>query len=202
MNPESKTEENNINVYDRLLSSPKNIFILYLIVSGNFLANLFGCKTQQALTNNMWLKHMLGFMTIYFFVVLADSNSSFTDSPHTQLLFAIFCYVIFVLSTRMDYKWWVGFILILSVYYILQVYKDHEKSNENEKKIYNHIQNGLTYTAVLVLLLGFIIYLGKKKEEYKNTFNWWTFLVGKPKCAFGKKDVKMSDFDAFKNAFT
>lgn len=30
---------------DILISSPKSVFILYLIVSGNYLANLFGCKT-------------------------------------------------------------------------------------------------------------------------------------------------------------
>lgn len=199
MNQTDKKTQNNLT--DRLMSSPKSVFVLYLIFSGNFLANLFGCRTQQALTNTMWLKHILGFMTMYFFVVLADSNSPFTDSPQMQFLFTLFCYTIFLISTRMDYKWWIAFILILAVYYIIQVYKDHSQTKEEDKAKYNKIQKYLSYLAGIILILGFLVYIGKKKLEYKNKFNWSTFLIGKPECSFSEKDIPISDTQAILNAF-
>lgn len=33
-----------------------------------------------------------------------------------------------------------------------------------------------------MLVLGFILYLGEKKYEYKNKFDYLTFIFGKPKC--------------------
>lgn len=197
---QDETNKNN-NLTNRLMSSPKSVFVLYLIVSGNFLANLFGCRTQQALTNTMWLKHILGFMTMYFFVVLADSSSPFTDSPQMQFLFTLFCYTLFLISTRMDYKWWIAFILTLAVYYILQVYKDHSQTKEQDKEKYSRIQKYLTYLAGSILILGFLVYIGKKKLEYKDQFNWSSFLIGKPTCSFSETEIAISDKQAIFNAF-
>lgn len=199
MNQDDTKTKNSLE--NRVMSSPKSVFVLYLIVSGNFLANLFGCRTQKALTNTMWLKHILGFMTMYFFVVLADSSSPFTDSPQMQLLFTLFCYTLFLISTRMDYKWWIAFILTLVAYYILQVYKDHTQTKEQDKEKYKTIQKYLTYVAGIILVVGFLVYLGKKKLEYKDQFNWTTFLIGKPSCTFDDSKIQMSDTQAILNAF-
>lgn len=191
-----------MSAFDEIvLTSPKSIFVLYLIISGNFLANLFGCRTQEALSNNMWLKHLLGFMTMYFFVVLVDNKSKWSDSPRAQMLFTLLFYVMFVLTTRMDYKWWLAFIVGLSVIYILQVYKDHEKTDDKERKQYETYQRYLSYIVGLVIILGFFIYYGRKKAEYGKGFDHLTFLVGKTSCSFNKELVELNDYQAFMNAF-
>lgn len=187
-------------VEDIVLTSPKSIFILYLIISGNFLANLFGCRTQEALNTNMWLKHLLGFMTMYFFVVLVDSKSKWSDSPRTQMLFTLLFYVIFIVTTRMDYKWWLVFIIGLSVIYILQVYKDHDKTEEEEKRNLEKYQKYLIYFVAMIIGLGFLIYYGRKKTEYGDNFNHMTFLLGKTNCSFNKEPVELTDYQAFLNA--
>lgn len=187
-------------INDIVVTSPKSIFILYLIISGNFLANLFGCRTQEALNNNMWLKHLLGFMTMYFFVVLVDSKSKLSDSPRTQMLFTLLFYVIFIITTRMDYKWWLAFIIGLSIIYILQVYKDHDKTEEQERQQLETYQRYLIYTVGIIIILGFMIYVGRKKTEYGDNFNYLTFLLGKTSCSFNKEPVEISDYQAFLNA--
>ena len=187
-------------INDIVVTSPKSIFILYLIISGNFLANLFGCRTQEALNNNMWLKHLLGFMTMYFFVVLVDSKSKLSDSPRTQMLFTLLFYVIFIITTRMDYKWWLAFIIGLSIIYILQVYKDHDKTEEQERQQLETYQRYLIYTVGIIIILGFMIYVGRKKTEYGDNFNYLTFLLGKTSCSFNKETVEISDYQAFLNA--
>jgi phosphatidylglycerophosphate synthase len=185
-----------------VFSSPKSIFVLYLIISGNFLANLFGCRTQEALNNNMLLKHFLGFMTMFFFVVLVDSNSKWSDSPSTQLLFTLMFYCMFVFTTRMDFKWWIAFILALSVIYILQVYKDHSKTEEKDRKEYEKYQRILIYITGFIILLGFLVYSGRKKAEYGENFNFLTFLLGKTNCSFNKEPVELNDYQAFMKIFS
>ena len=41
------------------------VFIFTLIISGNFLAQLFPCKIQEALTENIYIKHIFGFFTLF-----------------------------------------------------------------------------------------------------------------------------------------
>ena len=190
------TKMNNI-----VLSSPKSIFVLYLIISGNFLANLFGCRTQELMNTSMAMKHLLGFMTMYFFVVLVDSQSKLGDTPSIQLLVTLGFYLIFMLTTRMDYKWWVAFILMLSVIYILQVYKEHPKSTEEESKRYETAQQVLTYITGAVVVIGFLIYLGRKRSEYGDKFTFSTFLLGKTSCSNNREPVVLTDFEALKSVF-
>lgn len=197
MEKDSQTQ----NIKENIIAFPKSVFVLYLIISGNFLANLFGCKIQQALQSNMLLKHLLGFMTMYFFIVLID-QSNLSKDPKLQLYYTIIFYIIFILSTRMDYKWWIIFIISLCIIYIIQVYKDHEKTTDSEKQIYNKYQTYLTYFSGIILLLGFVVYIGKKKAEYKNNFKWSTFLLGKTECSFDNyDDIKLTHSQAIKNAF-
>lgn len=186
---------------DSVLSSSRNIFVLYLILSSNFLANLFGCRVQDAFAHEMWLKHLLGFMTLYFFVVLVNEKSEYINTPELQLGFSLICYIIFILSTRMDYKWWVVFIVSLCIIYILQIYKDHEKTSDENKRTYSDYQKYLSYFSGIILIIGFIIYLGKKKVEYKDKFSWFTFLLGKEKCSFNREQMKIDDYQGFVKAF-
>lgn len=155
---------------DFALASPKSIFVLYLIISGNFLANFFGCRTQEAFSTNMWLKHLLGFMTLYFFVVLVDSKSKLSDSPTQQFGFSILFYLLFLLTTRMDYKWWLAMILGLAIVYTMQVYKEHEKTEEELRQQINQYQTYIVYVLVVVLVVGVIVYYGKKKIKYRRRF--------------------------------
>lgn len=172
------------------------------MLSSNFLASLFGCRVQEAFRNNMWLKHLLGFMTLFLFVVVIDSKSKWGDSPQKQIIYSLLFYVIFVITTRMDYKWWTVFIIGICLIYILQVFKDHEKTQEDEREKYQKYQSYLIYIAVFVMLIGFIIYYGRKKAEYGDEFKHLTFFLGKPNCALNKDIVKLSDFQAFMKAFS
>jgi hypothetical protein len=48
------------------------IFIFILIVSANFLAEIFPCRLQHLLRSNMLVKHIFGLFTMIFFVVLSS----------------------------------------------------------------------------------------------------------------------------------
>lgn len=184
-----------------LLGGPKSIFILYLLVSCNFLANLFSCRTQTMLNNNMAVKHLLGFMTMYFFVVLVDSESKLGNTPELQMLITIAFYFIFIITTRMDYKWWLAFIVLVSIIYILEIFKTNKNLPLERYKNFETSQKYLTYVTISIIIIGFLIYYGRKKLEYGDDFNIFTFLIGKPKCSFNKEGPYVTnDYNALKIA--
>ena len=55
--------------YFNLSKGSMAIFIFLLIVSGNYLGNLFPCRIQDSFENNMYAKHFLGYFTLLFFVL-------------------------------------------------------------------------------------------------------------------------------------
>ena len=48
--------------------------ILSLLMSANYLGELFPCKVQSVFSKNMIVKHILGFLSLMFFVVLTRPN--------------------------------------------------------------------------------------------------------------------------------
>jgi hypothetical protein len=179
------------------------IFIFLLIVSGNYLGNLFPCRIQDALEHNIWLKHFLGFFTLLFFVLLTLPNDEGVPPPGVGSLLSSsgLLYVFFlILSNTPAWIWLVVFILS-SIIYLLELNKTHlkainkkedddEKAIDNKNKINNYLyaQTSLTTASVLLTLFGFLVYLGEKKIEYKNKFSYLTFIFGAPTCRGITKD--------------
>jgi hypothetical protein len=186
---------------DITFSAPISIFTLYLIISGNFTAQLLGCSVQRTLNESIYIKHLLGFMTMYFFVVLANSNFNLKTNPRILLLYTLLFYTIFILTTKMDFKWWIIFIIGLSIIYILEVNKSHQSTPNEEKQELEKYQTYLIYFVAVVILLGVLVYYGKKKAEFGSDFNNIIFFLGKtPTCAFNKP-FEMSDIKAIQNVF-
>jgi hypothetical protein len=71
------------------------------------------------------------------------------------------------------------------------------------KKKMKEAQKYLILINCIIIVLGFLIYLGRKKMEYKDSFNFGTFLVGKPNCS-GNRDAgaALSPVEALQKAFT
>lgn len=158
------------------------IFVLYLLISSNFQAQLFPCRVQTLFNSSQTVKHFLGFLTMTFFVILVNSKNKL---PITNL-FALSAgaYVWFMVTTKMNVTAWFLMMGFLSVIFILQVYKDHQEENIKEAKTetITKIQTILSYSIIAVTLLGVLLYMGEKRIEYGEKFNLGTFLLGAPTC--------------------
>jgi hypothetical protein len=164
----------------------KGVFILYMIISANFLANTFGCNVQRLLNNNMYAKHLVGFFTLYFFVTLT-SNTNITDD---QFIFfkkfgaSILLYIIFIFSTRAKGMFFNIFFSLIGVNYLIRTYAD----SLDKKKYKDRIDGALDFAtwcgriSLIVLIIGVILYYLEQKAEYKNSFNMGTFIFGNVNC--------------------
>lgn len=198
------------------------IFIFILIISGNFLAQLFPCRLQADLNDKMYLKHLFGFFTMIFFVVLAAPVKDKTIS--VVVLNSFLLYLLFILITKVHVKVFYAIMTLLGGTYIAVLLKQTDldkvdasanaiisiKSGEIENKpsiiddsskylkVYDTI---ISYSYIIILLLtivGVLAYMGEKKIEYKNKFTYATFFLGKTICKHNSPSVGI--FEALKHS--
>jgi len=157
------------------------LFLLFITLSGNFLAPIFPCQIQKLFTESMYHKHILAFFTLFFAIVLSSSTN---EKISTNLLTkTLLLYLLFIFITRMDKNFFILFIIILGVKYVLEnEYEDISDEDTVKKNNIKYINNILTYALVIIGIIGFLFYYGEKKYEYGSRFNYLTFLVGKVKC--------------------
>jgi hypothetical protein len=190
-NDKDTTYQSHLSMDTIVTASCKPIFVAYLLIAANFLGTLFSCQTQRLLQQNQFIRHTIGFITVYMFVIVSGDND---DSKATRLLrfpMALAVYVSFVLSTKMRHTWWIAFIVILLIANVIQIVHD-EVGNASETNLdgWTVDQNSairitqvvLLCIAMVVIVVGFIAYLHDKKQEYGDKFRLITFMLGRPEC--------------------
>ena len=113
----------------------KSLFILYLLISGNYLGELFSCDIQKFFSENIYIKHILGIMTLYHFVLYADPNTD--HSILYQILNTTLLYGWFILTTKSSIKF--SLVSIFSMFAIFTIKtlikKNKKEKNSNLKRI-------------------------------------------------------------------
>ena len=198
--------------------------ILSLLMSANYLGELFPCRVQSVFSKNMMVKHILGFLSLMFFVVLTRPNL-YTSSNFVYV--SLLLYGFFMFLSKLNYIIWFIVFGIFAILYVSHVYLSQiEKENQiNRSKIGDNtvspdtddkmptqnitekieaikvIQKYLLFAVFPTTLIGFIHYLGEKKIEYGvKEFNYLKFLFGKPKCKDFSPEYK-GFFDTIVHAF-
>ena len=178
------------------------LFIFFLIISGNYLGQLFPCKIQKVFTENVYLKHFFGFLTLTFFVLLIDSSRPQNFS--TIFTTSIGLYFVFLLLMNTNVLFFILSILTLAIIYLIHIYQtqtnvktDPETDPETNPSF--HISNEwmtrtkdtLYMVFTLSTLVGLLVYMGEKKIEYGKKFNYLTFVFGKPSCRSSSPHTKL-----------
>ena len=170
------------------------LFLLFLAISGNFLAETLGCQTQELLTNSVIAKQVMTFFIIYFTIDYSDDN---IEDPSIKLTKASLVYIFFLLFTKMDLKPTILVFILLFITYVSNSYKNYyeatfkenkkptkEETADHKKQIssLSSMQQTLMGVVVIVILAGFFMYFREKKVEYKDSFDFKKFIFGVVKC--------------------
>jgi c-di-AMP phosphodiesterase-like protein len=145
---------------------------------------LFSCHLQSLIIDSLFARHVIGFLTLIFFVRLTGPEKS---EFKTLITDSIILYIWFIATTRISSEtlYIIGPLAI--VYFILYIYKSTINSDDkdNDKKItetIDHVNLWITRLLGISIIIGVILYYGEKRLEYSNNFNIMTFIVGKIKC--------------------
>ena len=181
--------------------------ILALMMSANYLGELFPCQVQSVFANNMVIKHLLGFLSLMIFIVLTKPTLyTSTNFIYTSVLL----YAGFMLLSKLNYIIWFMIFGIFAITYVLHVYvskielenqinsnrigSNTVRPDDNDKiptenisariDSIKQIQKYLFIVTIPIAIVGIVHYIGEKKLEYGITgFNLIKFLIDKPQCS-------------------
>ena len=195
INKTTKDITNNVDSETKTATHPskihsltKGVFLLLLAVSGNFVAETLGCNTHELLKSNMFAKHILVFMILYFTISFTSHNDA--PDPKKNLIGAALVYGFFIMFTRMRLNITICAFFVLMILYLLSefitYYTGHPgKVPPNRMEILTDIQKTLYFLLPMIVLYGFIVYM---YDEYrvngKNKSKLLKIIFGVPRCKY------------------
>jgi len=166
-----------------LVFSGRNVFILFLVLAGGFLQPLFPCNTTKLFTESKLIRHLLGFFTLIFFVVVSDTELDDYMPLGTILATSAVIYLWFLIASKMTANWWLLLVVLLGSLYIIDLYEEREKNEDPEVAANLTLAKRVILGAsILLTVIGFLIYLGEKKLDYKGKFNYSDFFLSTTVC--------------------
>jgi len=189
----------NENIKNRIendfIPNANALLIFILILSGNYLDDLFPCKVQYLIRNNLIMKHLVGFMILYFLTVLTIPELRSIRGIGS----AIGLYVLFLLSSKINYIAWAVVLFIYAIVYLMNIIVGDlmtRKFNSKKDKLKNNtliqhirrIMSWLVIISIVIIFTGFIYYYGMKRMQHGTNFTFKQFVFGTPKCGYEIKN--------------
>lgn len=160
------------------------LLLLYLTMSGNYIDTIIHCGMQDILNKSILLKHGIAFLTLAATIIYTS-----TEDPFYSILLSVGLYIIFLISIRTDISYVFVFGILLFILYVLfrrQVFLDklNRKQNKLTTEYIQVLRNIVFYLSIVVLCIGFFVYLGRKSLEYKGKWNWKKYINVSMRCKF------------------
>ena len=180
-----------LNIYSENISNlsglVSNLSIFIFIIAANFATDIYSCTLRHIFSEYMFIKHILGFFIMLFFVGLVQDNKS---NIQTKILESLILYFWFIFIMRAPTIITIITIFIICTIYLINLYiqdienkltENKEINEENSKDIefYKNLTNILFIISFLFSIIGTIIYIIILKNNYGKKFNIYLFLLGK-----------------------
>ena len=170
------------------------IFLMMVAVSGNFIKEMFPCGFQKLFDKSVILKYILTFFILFISVILI--KPSITKDRSLIFIFGItiFIYIWFIFMTKMNVYFFLTLLFILFILYICIQYYSYKKLSDEDKKEYNIITTTIFVFAIVITVVGFLLYYGEKKYEYKKMFSWNDFFFKNLNCNLNPPKGSIKDY--------
>ena len=172
---------------ERLVTSKTSImrvlFLFYLFTAHGYCQNLMGKPLQRYIKDNRIIQHLIGFLVI-FTLITFDSTISIRDA----IIYAAIGYMWFIFSTKLDGHWNIILLTLLFAGFVLDSHlRNKEKEirtdpNVSDEQIIEITRTNNSYrmylasTAILVTIMGTILYSNRKSEQYGGSYDAFTYL--------------------------
>lgn len=181
-------------------NSSKIVFLvlMYVIISSGYISHFFPCQTQELFMNNYWIKHVLGVLIIFSFIMF-EGGWSFNkeeqdkapvdwESGNTidSLKYGIIIYSVFLLSSKMTVESNLLMYLLLFLCYMINTqriyWEKRDMITDEQKKKYLQMIKVLLSICLIIYIYGISSYYNLKKKEYKKDFTLHQFFLGNNDC--------------------
>jgi heme/copper-type cytochrome/quinol oxidase subunit 2 len=144
------------------------LFLLFLIISTNFIGSLFPCDVQKMFRENYYLKYIIAFM-ILLFVVELDNKINNPEKQFSEIFMnTVIVFVGFVLITFLDARFFFAIVIAMLFTYVLTVHRDRLTDDNLEyKESINSTVNFMFYVIGAILVIGLIVSV-RNRTFYKK----------------------------------
>ncbi len=171
------------------------LFLIFISTLGGAIrGNIQSCGIQKLIKGNALVSQLMLFTLIYVAVsklkiLQADSSvikmSSLDTIGLTFTLFLVFT----IVNKNHVVTLIIGMILLLLAFMLnnvitneLKQYKDGDSTEYKIKKVLITVKKTLQHIAIVLFILGFILYMIKQMKDRGSDFNFVKFLFGTGKC--------------------
>tara|TARA_B100001250_G_C19770736_1_gene777052 strand:+ start:784 stop:1401 length:618 start_codon:yes stop_codon:yes gene_type:complete len=184
----------------------KALFLFIFILLGKHISELLACSISNIIKEHFYVKHIIGFFILYFTIVSFDNTSNLLKLFGTTFIL----YIWFIIITRTTRRINISLIIIIVISYIIHLYNEQLKKKEDKTtveieriKMLNIYEEYIVYLVAFLSIFGFIIYIGEKKLDYEDAFDWNKFLIGDFRCNNTKSKTinKLNYFERASVAF-
>ena len=168
---------------DKISDLALPLFAFYLIVFCNFTKELMGCSMQKMFDTNIYAKHFIGYILLFFLVIMVDPSNMERDLL-ANFGFSLLTYALFLITTRLSFPIMMLVLILLLVCYILGTI-GKKKKQDNKEEEYKNIKlakNIIFIILCVISVIGFVIYVIEKYREYGSKFSVINFIVGTTSC--------------------
>lgn len=156
------------------INSSNKVLSLQLILASVFMTNFLNCDIKNIMNNNLIVKHLLG---LFIVIHLMDAYT-IKDFP-----FAVFIYLWFILSMKMDKRFWMGLMVILSLIYFMEMFRKKSISLLPAQRLkLKQLQLIMVGLGFILTLVGVFFNQKSQKQLLGNGFNYTNFLLGNNVC--------------------
>lgn len=191
------------------------IFITIAVIAGGFVTQILPCQTQNFLTHNIYIKHWIGFLLIFCFIMM-EGGWDFSDEENNKavndwssgntfhtMIWSIGLYILLLLSSKMRLRPNLLFFTLLFVLYVINTQRLYLlKRDRLSEKVNKNIVKFLEYLIIIIVLIfiyGIIDYYNYQKIDYGKKFTLMRFLIGKNTCKnIGNKHVPFNSWNPLK----
>lgn len=185
--------------------------LLFLFISANYIGNLFPCSIQKIFSNNIYIQHLLALISCLLFCVIKDEE---IKDFITLIKQTFIIYLLFILYTKLRYRYNLSVIILSVVCFLLNMYKiyyysdihqyyinntdnlfNNEKSNKLNKnnlyyyKLFTDVQFFIFTIIIITIIVGFLQHFIKvwklEGSKFSNIFSFTNYFI------FREKDCKV-----------
>jgi len=160
------------------------MFFFILILSSGFTEEILNCKYQKLLSNNIYVKHLLSLMILYYI----DSSviSEQEHFPMIKIRNVLMLYVIFIIIMRQNANFTIILFGLIFIIHILNEFKKYYTKKNEDSKIQLKLHNIIVIISGITILLsiaGLYINYFQRKVEFGKGFSSMKFLLGNTSCS-------------------
>jgi hypothetical protein len=172
-------------VFDALKVVAVVMVIVYISSTGK-VSELINCSVRNLIERHLWLRHIVFIVSIFLIRSLVIFEKQFPESSLSRIwVFTFSVYALFILATKSKWYFVLTAVTLLFLGENLKIFDDNNR--------YTTLNSVLFYSAITIVVVGFLHYLYLQKRQRGKKFSFYTFWFGSATGCESLENMKVKD---------